>query len=292
MSESDSVVHQYLLTISAKLAKQFSKKKPGLAPWTGPSLEQLIDFYKRNCKEEPVSTTAPSTTETLTNGSCEASTPVPSVTNGVTKKKGKKRKLSEISVTVAEAPAAGKKKKKKKKVKKSKSPDVVEIIQVAEGDASKTVETPVETPAAPEPAVVETPAAAETPASEPAEQENISPNAESEEVVVSGGLVTSIQEEGEEERPNKKSKLKRKKSNGSFRRVKEEDVVIKKAELADNAFEAKGGADEYGYKANQILKFTKGKSFRHEKTKKKRGTYKGGAINMGVTSIKFDSDSD
>ena len=52
------------------------------------------------------------------------------------------------------------------------------------------------------------------------------------------------------------------------------------------------GADEYGYKANQILKFTKGKSFRHEKTKKKRGTYKGGAINMGVTSIKFDSDSD
>ena len=29
---------------------------------------------------------------------------------------------------------------------------------------------------------------------------------------------------------------------------------------------------------------------RHEKTKKKRGSYKGGPINMGVASIKFDSD--
>lgn len=36
--------------------------------------------------------------------------------------------------------------------------------------------------------------------------------------------------------------------------------------------------------------FPTGKSFRHEKTKKKRGSYKGGAIDMGVNSIKFDSD--
>ena len=33
-----------------------------------------------------------------------------------------------------------------------------------------------------------------------------------------------------------------------------------------------------------------GKSFRHEKTKKKRGTYRGGAIDTQVYSIKFDSD--
>lgn len=33
-----------------------------------------------------------------------------------------------------------------------------------------------------------------------------------------------------------------------------------------------------------------GKSFRHEKTKKKRGTYKGGAIDTSVCSIKFDSE--
>jgi len=31
-----------------------------------------------------------------------------------------------------------------------------------------------------------------------------------------------------------------------------------------------------------------GKSFRHEKTKKKRGSYRGGSINTGVNSIKFD----
>ena len=35
---------------------------------------------------------------------------------------------------------------------------------------------------------------------------------------------------------------------------------------------------------------TIGKSFRHEKTKKKRGTYRGGAIDTQVYSIKFDSD--
>ena len=44
------------------------------------------------------------------------------------------------------------------------------------------------------------------------------------------------------------------------------------------------------FQASQDLIVTKGKSFRHEKTKKKRGSYKGGPINMGVASIKFDSD--
>lgn len=39
-----------------------------------------------------------------------------------------------------------------------------------------------------------------------------------------------------------------------------------------------------------MLRFTKGRSFRHEKTKKKRGSYRGGAISTGVNSIKFDSD--
>jgi hypothetical protein len=34
--------------------------------------------------------------------------------------------------------------------------------------------------------------------------------------------------------------------------------------------------EEFGSKANDILIQTQGKSFRHEKTKKKRGTYRGG----------------
>ena len=32
------------------------------------------------------------------------------------------------------------------------------------------------------------------------------------------------------------------------------------------------------------------KSFRHEKTKKKRRSYRGGQINTSINSIKFDSD--
>ena len=47
MTESDSIVHKYLLTVSEKLAKQFAKKRPNPTPWTGPTLDLLIDFYKR-----------------------------------------------------------------------------------------------------------------------------------------------------------------------------------------------------------------------------------------------------
>lgn len=61
--------------------------------------------------------------------------------------------------------------------------------------------------------------------------------------------------------------------------------------LANNSFDAKMGANsDWGQKANDVLKFTKGKSFRHEKTKKKRGSYRGGAISTSVNSIKFDSE--
>lgn len=52
----------------------------------------------------------------------------------------------------------------------------------------------------------------------------------------------------------------------------------------------KGAAGDWGEKANNILKFTKGKSFRHEKTKKKRGSYCGGTISTQVNSVKFESD--
>lgn len=51
-----------------------------------------------------------------------------------------------------------------------------------------------------------------------------------------------------------------------------------------------GATGDWGEKANDALRFTKGKSFRHEKTKKKRGSYRGGAISTSVNSIKFDSD--
>ncbi|XP_002161388.1 nucleolar and coiled-body phosphoprotein 1 [Hydra vulgaris] len=82
-----------------------------------------------------------------------------------------------------------------------------------------------------------------------------------------------------------------KKKNEPFRRVKEEEIHVDD-KLRNNSFEAKKGSKgDWGEKANQDLKFTRGKGFRHEKTKKKRGSYRGGAINTSVNSIKFE-DSD
>ena len=77
-----------------------------------------------------------------------------------------------------------------------------------------------------------------------------------------------------------------------FRRVVEEDIDVPEL-LKDNSFEnKKGSRGDWGEKANNDLKFTKGKSFRHEKTKKKRGSYKGGAISTSVNSIKFEDGDD
>ncbi|XP_019856811.1 PREDICTED: nucleolar and coiled-body phosphoprotein 1-like isoform X2 [Amphimedon queenslandica] len=74
-----------------------------------------------------------------------------------------------------------------------------------------------------------------------------------------------------------------------FRRV--DDSITVDMKLSNNSFEAKKGSKgSWGEKANKDFKHTKGKSFRHEKTKKKRGTYKGGMIDTSVNSIKFDSD--
>ena len=48
------------------------------------------------------------------------------------------------------------------------------------------------------------------------------------------------------------------------------------------------GKDGYGAKASDILVKVRGKDFRREKTKKKRGTYMGGRISMEVKSTRFD----
>lgn len=53
-------------------------------------------------------------------------------------------------------------------------------------------------------------------------------------------------------------------------------------------FPQKNARGSYGEKANNDLKNTRGKQFKHEKTKKKRGSYRGGPIDMRVNSIKFD----
>ncbi|GBP98546.1 Nucleolar and coiled-body phosphoprotein 1, partial [Eumeta japonica] len=50
----------------------------------------------------------------------------------------------------------------------------------------------------------------------------------------------------------------------------------------------KGARGSWGERANHDLKNTRGKSFKHEKTKKKRGSYRGGVIDTAVHSIKFE----
>jgi len=79
------------------------------------------------------------------------------------------------------------------------------------------------------------------------------------------------------------------KKNAPFKRVTEEDAALLKSEFADNSFQSKGG-DLYGHKANEVLSKVKGDRFRHEKTKKKRGSYKGGPIDTNVNSVKYDYD--
>ncbi|XP_078499348.1 nucleolar and coiled-body phosphoprotein 1 isoform X2 [Lissotriton helveticus] len=92
--------------------------------------------------------------------------------------------------------------------------------------------------------------------------------------------------------PNTFLKVKAKKSQSAepFRRVRDEEIEVD-FRVGNNSFDAKRGAKgDWGEKANNVLKFTKGKSFRHEKTKKKRGNYCGGEISTSINSIKFDSE--
>lgn len=44
---------------------------------------------------------------------------------------------------------------------------------------------------------------------------------------------------------------------------------------------------ESGYKASAVLSQVRGKDFRHEKTKKKRGSYRGGEITLSSNSFKY-----
>ncbi|KAL0548130.1 hypothetical protein IC582_012575 [Cucumis melo] len=93
----------------------------------------------------------------------------------------------------------------------------------------------------------------------------------------------------------------KKHSNGStepktinaFQRVKVDAVTFADEKLADNSYWAKGGAESgYGAKAQEVLGQVKGRDFRHEKTKKKRGSYRGGVIDLQSHSVKFNYSDD
>ncbi|TXG61111.1 hypothetical protein EZV62_012474 [Acer yangbiense] len=101
-------------------------------------------------------------------------------------------------------------------------------------------------------------------------------------------------EKGEKSASHKSMK---KQANGSaepntvkaFQRVKVDDVVFTDERLKDNSYWAKDGAEiGYGAKAQEVLGQVRGRDFRHEKTKKKRGSYRGGLIDLQTHSVKFN----
>lgn len=80
----------------------------------------------------------------------------------------------------------------------------------------------------------------------------------------------------------------------AFQRVKIDEVEFADEKLQDNSYWAKSGAEiGYGAKAQEVLGQVRGRDFRHEKTKKKRGSYRGGLIDLQSHSVKFNySDED
>ena len=81
----------------------------------------------------------------------------------------------------------------------------------------------------------------------------------------------------------------------AFQRVKDDwnDKVIDDYRLKDNSYASAFGDAGWGAKASEKVLKTRGKDFRHEKTKLKRGTYKGGSISRDASnSYKYPSSDD
>ncbi|KAG6769384.1 hypothetical protein POTOM_025015 [Populus tomentosa] len=138
------------------------------------------------------------------------------------------------------------------------------------------------------------------PADEKAVEDSKRRKMESSEEPKENGQANRNLEENGEKSSLQKSMMKEK--NGSvelktvkhFQRVKVDEVVFSDERLKDNSYWAKDGAEDgYGAKAQDVLGQVRGRDFRHEKTKKKRGTYRGGQIDLQSHSIKFNySDED
>eukprot|EP01126_Amoeba_proteus_P037153 TRINITY_DN3813_c0_g2_i1.p2 TRINITY_DN3813_c0_g2~~TRINITY_DN3813_c0_g2_i1.p2 ORF type:complete len:122 (+),score=33.35 TRINITY_DN3813_c0_g2_i1:487-852(+) len=75
-----------------------------------------------------------------------------------------------------------------------------------------------------------------------------------------------------------------------FQRIKTDSTQFIDRRLANNSFSSKG--ETWGASAAYTLGKVKGDRFRHEKTKKKRGTYKGSGIDLQPKSITLDSDDE
>jgi len=90
--------------------------------------------------------------------------------------------------------------------------------------------------------------------------------------------------------PLKNRKLLTRTPGEPFKRIDASKIEIDPRLTSNRFLDKPGAVGSWGEKAHRDLIVTQGKSFRHEKTKKKRGSYMGGLIDQGVHSVKFDSD--
>ena len=96
-------------------------------------------------------------------------------------------------------------------------------------------------------------------------------------------VATSVIQQPKTSIPHQKgnSKSQPRKNNTPFSRVKVDEVKFADERLKNNTFWSRGAAvNDYGAKASADLIVTKGASFRKEKGKKKRGSYRGGDITV------------
>ena len=115
-----------------------------------------------------------------------------------------------------------------------------------------------------------------------ASAEEESPSQSSSKLTKSKSTKRKRKDETEEAPATKKKAYELKKSNTPFERVPKDTPV-------DSRFTNKYKSYDYADRAYQDLSVTKGKGFTKEKNKKKRGSYRGGAIDVeGGKGIKFE----
>ncbi|KAL9325920.1 hypothetical protein ACSQ67_006565 [Phaseolus vulgaris] len=91
------------------------------------------------------------------------------------------------------------------------------------------------------------------------------------------------------QKKQQKGSVEHKPVKAAFQRVQVDKIQFTDERLQDNSYWAKDGAENgYGAKAAEILDQVRGRDFRHEKTKKKRGSYRGGYIDVQSHSVKFN----
>ena len=106
---------------------------------------------------------------------------------------------------------------------------------------------------------------------------------------IGNSVVTSIVQQPKASNPHHKgnNKGQPRKTNTPFSRIKVDEVKFADQRLKDNTFESrKAAANDYGAKANADFITTRGASFRKEKNKKKRGSYRGGEITVRQTVMR------